>query len=239
MGARQSIQGDIDRRPRSNSTIETGVEVHGTTGRRPISHYHREASSTSDLDEDADNVAAGLASLGISSALSSSTSSSPTVVNSRNNGNTVSGSAPSPSHHNTHYRHSNSSGVGHSASNSGGLRFSFRPTNRTSFLQALAGGNASTSTSSTGRDIKCPICHKKVPSDDVEVHLVMCFTRPKIAYNDDVLENEKGECAICLEDMSPGETIARLPCLCIYHKTCIDEWFKRKNCCPEHPGEED
>uniref|UniRef100_A0A914I216 E3 ubiquitin-protein ligase ZNRF1 n=1 Tax=Globodera rostochiensis TaxID=31243 RepID=A0A914I216_GLORO len=87
-----------------------------------------------------------------------------------------------------------------------------------------------------GRDIKCPVCHKVVPSDDVEMHLVMCLTRPQLSYNDDVLIIDKGECAICLEEMEQGAQIARLPCLCIYHKSCIDEWFKRKNTCPEHPG---
>ncbi|KAH7694609.1 Protein Y71F9AL.10 [Aphelenchoides avenae] len=56
--------------------------------------------------------------------------------------------------------------------------------------------------------------------------------------SEDVLTDEKGECAICLDEMLAGETIARLPCLCIYHKPCIDEWFKRKNCCPEHPGDD-
>ncbi|CAD5207248.1 unnamed protein product [Bursaphelenchus okinawaensis] len=88
------------------------------------------------------------------------------------------------------------------------------------------------------RDVKCPVCHKRIPSDEAEVHLVMCFTRPKIAYNEDVLSDEKGECAICLEEMDVGQTIARLPCLCIYHKKCIDDWFRRKNCCPEHPGDD-
>ncbi|KAK6051829.1 hypothetical protein COOONC_10667 [Cooperia oncophora] len=107
----------------------------------------------------------------------------------------------------------------------------------------------------------------------------------------DVLTEDKGECTICLEEMLTGAVIARLPCLCIYHKQsrllqlityallctppppirrfptytehkrdlknetnkfiilanfvlmlilfrCIDDWFKRKNCCPEHPGDD-
>ncbi|CAB3408953.1 unnamed protein product [Caenorhabditis bovis] len=87
-------------------------------------------------------------------------------------------------------------------------------------------------------DMTCPVCHKVVPSDDADIHLVMCLTRPKITYNDDVLREGKGECTICLEEMNAGDKIARLPCLCIYHKQCIDDWFKRKNCCPEHPGDE-
>lgn len=83
--------------------------------------------------------------------------------------------------------------------------------------------------------IKCPVCSKFVPPDDVECHLVMCLTKPRIIYNEDVLLEDKGECVICLDDLSQGDTIARLPCLCIYHKSCIDAWFKVNRVCPEHP----
>lgn len=34
----------------------------------------------------------------------------------------------------------------------------------------------------------------------------------------DVLNKDSGECSICLEDLLQGETIARLACLCVYHK---------------------
>lgn len=117
-----------------------------------------------------------------------------------------------------------------------------------------AGGHASTSATGQGTttvwvpvatsrhyvfaDIKCPVCNKVIPSDNVELHLVVCLTRPRIAYNEDVLTEDKGECVICFEEMSQGDTIARLPCLCVYHKTCIDSWFKVKNSCPEHPGDD-
>jgi len=87
------------------------------------------------------------------------------------------------------------------------------------------------------RDIKCPVCNKLVPPDDVECHLVMCLTRPQISYNEDVLCEDKDECIICLEELLVGDVIARLPCLCIYHKSCIDEWFKVNRSCPEHPGD--
>ncbi|XP_014677076.1 PREDICTED: E3 ubiquitin-protein ligase znrf1-like [Priapulus caudatus] len=85
--------------------------------------------------------------------------------------------------------------------------------------------------------IKCPICTKQVPSDDVECHLVMCLTKPRISYNDDVLAADSDECAICLDDMQQGDSIARLPCLCIYHKGCIEEWFRKKQECPKHPAD--
>ncbi|EDW78369.1 uncharacterized protein Dwil_GK16393 [Drosophila willistoni] len=85
--------------------------------------------------------------------------------------------------------------------------------------------------------IKCPVCNKFVLPDDIECHLVMCLTKPRLSYNEDILSDAKGECVICLEDLSPGDTIARLPCLCIYHKGCIDRWFEVNRSCPEHPGD--
>ncbi|CAM1298201.1 ZNRF2 (predicted) [Pycnogonum litorale] len=83
--------------------------------------------------------------------------------------------------------------------------------------------------------IKCPVCNKFVLPDDIECHLVMCLTKPRINYNEDVLSEDKGECVICLDDLQQGDTIARLPCLCIYHKSCIDSWFEVNRSCPEHP----
>ncbi|WAR11526.1 ZNRF2-like protein, partial [Mya arenaria] len=38
------------------------------------------------------------------------------------------------------------------------------------------------------------------------------------ALHDDVLTESKGECVICFDELDQGDTIARLPCLCIYHK---------------------
>ncbi|XP_069113137.1 E3 ubiquitin-protein ligase ZNRF2-like [Argopecten irradians] len=85
--------------------------------------------------------------------------------------------------------------------------------------------------------IKCPVCSKFIPPDDIECHLVLCLTKPRISYNEDVLTEDKGECVICLDDLEQGDTIARLPCLCIYHKGCIDKWFEKNRSCPEHPAE--
>nr|XP_009686263.1 PREDICTED: E3 ubiquitin-protein ligase ZNRF2 [Struthio camelus australis] len=84
---------------------------------------------------------------------------------------------------------------------------------------------------------KCPVCSKFVSSDEMDLHLVMCLTKPRITYNEDVLSKDTGECAICLEELQQGDTIARLPCLCIYHKGCIDEWFEVNRSCPEHPSD--
>lgn len=81
----------------------------------------------------------------------------------------------------------------------------------------------------------CPACMKFVCSDEIDIHLQMCFSKPRLNYNEDVLSQDRGECSICLDDMVQGDTIARLPCLCIYHKGCIDEWFEINRSCPEHP----
>ncbi|TRY87844.1 hypothetical protein DNTS_013261, partial [Danionella cerebrum] len=72
----------------------------------------------------------------------------------------------------------------------------------------------------------CPICSKYVCSEEMDVHLLMCFSKPRLRYNDDVLSRDSGECSICLDEMIEGDAIARLPCLCIYHKGCIDGWFE-------------
>ncbi|XP_011888799.1 PREDICTED: E3 ubiquitin-protein ligase ZNRF1 isoform X1 [Cercocebus atys] len=66
---------------------------------------------------------------------------------------------------------------------------------------------------------KCPICSKSVASDEMEMHFIMCLSKPRLSYNDDVLTKDAGECVICLEELLQGDTIARLPCLCIYHKS--------------------
>ncbi|KAL2097170.1 hypothetical protein ACEWY4_006377 [Coilia grayii] len=83
--------------------------------------------------------------------------------------------------------------------------------------------------------IRCPFCSKPFPGGRIEEHLLSCLTSPPLPYNTDILTKDSGECSICLEDLLQGETIARLACLCVYHKSCIDSWCKVKPCCPEHP----
>uniref|UniRef100_A0A8B9DX38 RING-type E3 ubiquitin transferase n=1 Tax=Anser cygnoides TaxID=8845 RepID=A0A8B9DX38_ANSCY len=70
-------------------------------------------------------------------------------------------------------------------------------------------------------------------------HLAFCFLTVQSCalFSEDVLSKDTGECAICLEELQQGDTIARLPCLCIYHKGCIDEWFEVNRSCPEHPSD--
>jgi hypothetical protein len=42
------------------------------------------------------------------------------------------------------------------------------------------------------------------------------------------------ECVICFEEFQEGEKIARLECLCNYHRVCIRGWFAKNNLCPVH-----
>ncbi|XP_023688334.1 E3 ubiquitin-protein ligase ZNRF2 [Paramormyrops kingsleyae] len=83
--------------------------------------------------------------------------------------------------------------------------------------------------------IRCPFCSKPFPGGRIEDHLLSCLTSLPLPYNTDTLTKDSGECSICLEDLLQGDTIARLACLCVYHKSCIDSWSKVKSCCPEHP----
>lgn len=88
-------------------------------------------------------------------------------------------------------------------------------------------------------------------ADEYELHVVCCLTKPKLDYNVQILgkstnptlilnnllllEKHDGECIICYEDLDPGQEIARLPCLCIYHIQCIKDWFKVKGNVPDLP----
>ncbi|KAK9470405.1 FYVE zinc finger-domain-containing protein [Dipodascopsis tothii] len=44
------------------------------------------------------------------------------------------------------------------------------------------------------------------------------------------------ECVICFEEFGPGDFVARLECLCVYHRKCIKAWFDKKGAgeCPIH-----
>jgi hypothetical protein len=44
----------------------------------------------------------------------------------------------------------------------------------------------------------------------------------------------ESECSICYEDFLQGQNVARMECMCVFHKHCIDEWFVKKHHCPLH-----
>jgi len=42
------------------------------------------------------------------------------------------------------------------------------------------------------------------------------------------------ECSICMVEYDVGDQLARLECFCKFHRSCIVEWFGRKQECPVH-----
>ena len=45
-------------------------------------------------------------------------------------------------------------------------------------------------------------------------------------------EDNTEQCAICLENMNRGDMIIKIRCDHIFHSTCINRWFSRRNTCP-------
>ncbi|XP_075242463.1 uncharacterized protein LOC142337214 [Convolutriloba macropyga] len=86
--------------------------------------------------------------------------------------------------------------------------------------------------------LRCPLCKQtSTDSEQFQAHVIHCLTKPRLTYNVDRLEHDRDEeCVICFETFLKGDCIARLPCLCIYHKKCIDDWFKVNRKCPQHPN---
>jgi hypothetical protein len=56
----------------------------------------------------------------------------------------------------------------------------------------------------------------------------------------DCLDTEGGlqECTICLEEFEEGEVLARMECLCKFHRRCVRGWWSSQpGCegeCPTH-----
>jgi len=113
------------------------------------------------------------------------------------------------------------------------------------------------------RDI-CPICRRALPprgpnGDETmrEAHIMDCIRARDPSYQVEgaggpsqarvhmlpFVANEKDcvgedgspqECSICMVEYDVGDELARLECLCKFHKTCIVEWLERKAECPVH-----
>ncbi|CAJ2500887.1 Uu.00g037400.m01.CDS01 [Anthostomella pinea] len=56
---------------------------------------------------------------------------------------------------------------------------------------------------------------------------------PYLATEKDCVDSE--ECTICLEEFEVGVPMARLECMCRFHRSCIDRWFvNHPGRCPVH-----
>ncbi|CAN6293153.1 unnamed protein product [Urochloa humidicola] len=56
---------------------------------------------------------------------------------------------------------------------------------------------------------------------------------PDVVVTDAMVAAAEGaECAVCKEDLSPGEVAKQMPCKHIYHNDCIVPWLELHNSCP-------
>eukprot|EP01137_Pigoraptor_chileana_P000079 Opistho-2@35654 len=87
--------------------------------------------------------------------------------------------------------------------------------------------------------VVCPVCDAKLEdSSALDAHLDKCMRRAAIGYNTETLQIDlpgEIECQICLEEFTTGQVVARLGCLCMFHKRCVDGWFRKSRSCPSHP----
>lgn len=75
-----------------------------------------------------------------------------------------------------------------------------------------------------------PATPETAPSRPFLSSRMICFAASQL----DTI-GEDSECIICMEDFEEGVEMARLECLCKYHKKCIDGWFfKHPGRCPVH-----
>lgn len=42
------------------------------------------------------------------------------------------------------------------------------------------------------------------------------------------------ECPICFDEFKAGDKVARMICLCSYHRQCLTDWLERGKGCPVH-----
>ena len=47
-----------------------------------------------------------------------------------------------------------------------------------------------------------------------------------------ILDPENKSCRICLDDYNIGDLVTTLPCIHLYHSSCIKRWLKEKDYCP-------
>ncbi|XP_042053135.1 E3 ubiquitin-protein ligase CIP8-like [Salvia splendens] len=55
---------------------------------------------------------------------------------------------------------------------------------------------------------------------------------PRLIINGDKQQQQQQECAICKESFTLGAVVNQLPCLHLYHPSCILPWLATRNTCP-------
>lgn len=59
-----------------------------------------------------------------------------------------------------------------------------------------------------------------------------CYSLESIIESENQITNENKNCIICLIDLKVGDRVLTLPCFHMFHKECIDDWFKKDKTCP-------
>ncbi|KAF8892348.1 hypothetical protein CPB84DRAFT_1783777 [Gymnopilus junonius] len=106
--------------------------------------------------------------------------------------------------------------------------------------------------SKLGKLDECPVCcesmHALGGTEAQEQHLKACLdtdlglSQPEGSSEDEYIVYrlpEKSvligvECDICLEEFDKEADVARMACLCVFHRDCFLPWFERANSCPVH-----
>ena len=76
--------------------------------------------------------------------------------------------------------------------------------------------------------------HPNVPlstSPPARLHFISFVATEKDCLGED---GNQTECSICMVEYDVGDYLARLECLCKFHRECIVSWLARKQECPLH-----
>ncbi|KAL6924913.1 hypothetical protein FSST1_002187 [Fusarium sambucinum] len=177
-------------------------------------------------------------------------------------GSTSSGSSPGPSHRRRSGAHQTP--IERFLASAQAASPSSYPERYSSLGESSSRQRALPPTPQIAEEDECPICHRELPSSSLpnaealrESHITTCiqthsaYGTPRggeggapvaprrtgmytyIATEKDCIDD--AECTICLEEFTVGVPMARLECLCRFHRACISSWFvKHPGRCPVH-----
>ncbi|KAJ3076728.1 hypothetical protein HDU98_000607 [Podochytrium sp. JEL0797] len=105
-------------------------------------------------------------------------------------------------------------------------------------------------------DDNCPVCNVKLvtmPQLAQEKHLRICLGDEQSSPTKEVptakvigttwvvskCRESLGdrECTICMDEFEVGVPMATMNCWCVYHESCIKDWFSKKKSCPTHASD--
>ncbi|KAL2323950.1 hypothetical protein Fmac_023008 [Flemingia macrophylla] len=55
---------------------------------------------------------------------------------------------------------------------------------------------------------------------------------PTITVDDDLLNSELNQCAVCQDEFEKGSHVTQMPCKHVYHGDCVIPWLRLHNSCP-------